>query len=409
MIRHRVLVLFVAALSACATRDTCLTGHLEFPSPPPAFALVRSDYSSSAIVLLDARGLVVEHDFVDSGTHVSSLVSSLSGDVVLPTTPLGAGVVAWIERSSTDLVTLATRSTIAHVDARGGRSFDAYPQDALVLPDGRLLVSRLGVDGDSAAGSDLAVFADGTLDHEISLGLHDVAPDCRSDCALYPVPTVLLPMASGDARTVLVVMSHLSREFTHAGSGAVAAVDPSSLSVSQTVFLDPLSNCQYASRAPDDASHAFVSCTGLQTQDADGRRTSAGVAEISLSPAGELTVIGIAQAAVGAPVVGGGIIAIGGRRVLAVAREGDPQHTGLPDHLVEIDLATGESRDVMQTRGGFVLGDGVLAGDLALVPDASTSAIVRVDVAAPAHVLDRVSLDGCSRLPPLQIRPLASE
>ena len=102
-----------------ASVQTKLDTHFAPYIPCFESTVVRSDYGSSALALLDENAQVVDDDWVDSGTRVSSLVTGLSGDVVVPSTPLGG--VAWIDRYAVDVLTIATSdgSSVRQVDLRG--------------------------------------------------------------------------------------------------------------------------------------------------------------------------------------------------------------------------------------------------------------------------------------------------
>ena len=64
----------------CATEPRC--GRELAPlDVPPTFAVVLTDYASSAIALLDGRGYVIEPAWVTSGSHAPLLVTPISGDV----------------------------------------------------------------------------------------------------------------------------------------------------------------------------------------------------------------------------------------------------------------------------------------------------------------------------------------
>lgn len=410
----------VLALAGCASRASCPAGDLSLPAAVPAFAVVRADasYASSAIALLAADGTLVDPDFVDSGTRVSTLVTSLPGDVVLPTTPLGDHTIAWIDRLNYDLLTVVRDGARPlEIDVRGESSgsthtgFSANPQDALLLDDGRILVSRLGVNNDPLApelqrGNDVVVIEDGRVAQRIDLAADVALTDCPGPCTGFAHPAAMLVLRVGALARVLVVLERTSGNFAIPAPGAVVAIDPATLAVSPPLVLGPLENCQFASHDPDDPARAYVACTSIQTRDSEARRPHAGVAEIVLDASGALSLGHLVQTTGTDPVVGAGVIGIGAGRVLAVAHDAHPGDLGHPDHLLEIAMASGAVRDLYQTRIGFSLGNGALAGDVALVPDQDASVIVRVDVVGPATVRDTIAVDDCVGLPPWQIAPL---
>src|SRR4051812_19651795 len=106
-------------MSACATREACPPGDLTLPTGVPAFVVVRSDYGSSAIALLDADGEVLSPDFVDSGSRAPALVTALAGDLVVPSNPLGRGTIAWLGRLNVDVLTMVAHGDVTEIDTRG--------------------------------------------------------------------------------------------------------------------------------------------------------------------------------------------------------------------------------------------------------------------------------------------------
>ena len=408
--RHAWLVL---VLVGCASRAACPAGELAAPARAPAFLLLRSDRTSSALALLDADGAPIVTDWLDSGTRVSTLVTSLAGDPALPSSPLGTGAIAWIDRSPVDVLSVWVGDEVAQVDLRaeapGARTgFSANPYDALALTDGRVLVSRFGVNPDGSAGplqrgNDVVVVEHGAVTRSIGLGADGLIDPCTGECTAYAHPGPLVPLGP---RTVLVVLDRFDRRFERAGDGGVLGIDRETLIPSAAVSLAPLQNCRAASVDPDDPARAYVLCAGSFMLTPEGRRPSAGIAEITVDAAGSITVAARWQAPDGVPVVGTGLIALGGGRVLAVANEGTVASADPPDHLLEVDVVAGTVRDVYASRGGFVLGDGALAGDVALIPDAERGGVMRVEVSGPAVARELIVIDDCAGLPPRQLRPL---
>ncbi|MGB0680736.1 MAG: hypothetical protein ACPGUV_13875, partial [Polyangiales bacterium] len=74
----------------------------------PALALLRSDFASTAIDLLDGAGAVQARRWLHSGARPPGLVAALSGDVVLPSGPAPAGELVLIDRLRTDVLTFAS-------------------------------------------------------------------------------------------------------------------------------------------------------------------------------------------------------------------------------------------------------------------------------------------------------------
>ena len=404
---YTLVVVLSVLLGGCASRAACPAGALATPSRTPRFVVVRTDYSSSALALLDEDDQVIDDDWVDSGTRVSSLVTSLSGDVVLPSTPLGG--VAWINRFAVDVLTIAgfDGRIEAQIDLLGeiDGTRDGYtsnPHDALRLADGRLLVSRHNPNPNAAAsalagGNDVVVVEGDVVTARIELH-SDVGP-------VLGRPDVLLPLAAGSRRAVLVTLVRLDARYERAAPGAVLTLDEA-LVPSPLVTFGALQNCGAASVDPGDPSRVYVLCTGFAFLTEAERRGHAGIVELTLSTAGTLEITGMATPDETAPVPTNGLIALGGRRVLAVAY--GSRLPAAPDRLVEIDVGAGTTREVLRTRAAaFALGEGTLdlRNGVALVPDAETSGILRIETTT-ATLRDTIPITGCLGIPPREIAPL---
>ncbi|MDH5493558.1 MAG: hypothetical protein OEY14_16510, partial [Myxococcales bacterium] len=143
------LLLTLAPLGACGAETPCGSASLAPPPSPPAFAVITSDYLSTAVALLDSDGERITEAWIDSGTTRPGLNTALSGDVDLPGAVI-AGELVLLDRLDTDLITridLTDGSTIAqwHVSPPailGEAAFAPNPQDLLRLPGGDLLISR---------------------------------------------------------------------------------------------------------------------------------------------------------------------------------------------------------------------------------------------------------------------------
>src|SRR5262245_46900826 len=151
IVQNRSIPFLVLCLSlpACAAEPRCPTGDLAPPSRPPAYAVLLTDYASSAIGLLDASGEPIVESWIDSGTRATAVAAGLGGDVAL-THPVVPGSLAILERYQADVLTLAPfdGSDVRQIDLRGddpaspiGHSPNV--QDALRIDDRHALVARL--------------------------------------------------------------------------------------------------------------------------------------------------------------------------------------------------------------------------------------------------------------------------
>lgn len=410
--RALAVLLFGLVLSACATREACPPGDLRIPSgaPRPAYAVVRSDASSaSAIALLDAEGALITSDVIDSGSRLSSITTALSGDVVLPSTPIGRGRLALLDRLNVDVLTsIDVDGTVGQIDLRGPlvprSGATVNPTDALRLPDGRLLVSRLQPSLDPATpelarGNDVVVIANGAVSQRITLDA-DVACAGEPPCTAYARPYQLLRLENGSVRTILVTLGRLSLDFQRAGSGAVLTIDPATLAPAAAMELSGLEDCWFATRDVEDASLAYVLCSGLSRLPEAQRRPHAGIVALRLGANGALTIEARYDAGPTGPAPFGSIVSIGGDRVLFVATSADG------DQLVELEVPSAHTRTI-HTAPSFSLLDGAGAPGLALVPErVGTGRVLVIDATGEASIARATTFDDCIGLPPIQVRPV---
>jgi len=405
-------------LLGCTSRAACPPGDLTLPSSgTPAFAVRRSDnLSASAIALLDAHGTILEADFIDSGTRAANLVTTLAGDLALPSSPLGPRTIGWIGRFEVDVLTFVHDGVTTEVDLRGEtlttpHGFTANPQDALLLSDQpTILVTRQMPNDDPSApdlqrGNDVVVVANGQITRRIALGADAPIPDCRTDCTALARPAALLELTAGDARAVVVVLSRLNASYTDGVVGAVVTIDPATWQVSAPIELEPYRDCLYARVDPTNASRAYVLCEGPTFTTEDVRLPQSGIVELVLLPDGTLAVTDSFMPSPGDPAPYNGLVALGDGRVLYVAAGN--LDAGIADRLVDLDMHTGTLRVVYGASTAFVLGDGTALAGTALVPDAARNAILRFHVGTDVVLEDVVAFDDCIDLPPRQIAPLS--
>lgn len=369
---------FVVGLISACDATTCPEARLEPVTATPRFAVVQSDYSSSAIALLDDQLTLLTEAWIDSGTTVPKLASTLSGDIVLPTTAAEANVLTTIDRTGvvtrieiptgTVLSQLRTRMT----DKAGG--FQPNPHDYLPLGDGTALVSRsepnLTPDAPSEDhGNDLI-----RIDIETGelVRRYDLAPLDASEGStrFYARPDRLVHL--GDFVAIGLVRASLG--YQEEGPGAVGFLDLSDDTL-HVVHLDGLANCGEIAQVQATDRALVVLCIGdgglaSGWYDPDSRRARAGLALIEVSPTGSLELSSVYRASdhpnIAPPSTG--LIPLSRTRVLAMAA-GSRTET---DALVDYDLDAQTAVVLYKAADSFVLGNGCLSpldGSL-LVPDA---------------------------------------
>lgn len=388
-----------------------------------AFLVVGGDYTSSAVSLLASDGTVLVDSWIDSGTTAPGLVTTLSGDVVLPTRTL-AGTVTLIDRLATDVVSLwcLDGSLVGQLRVRGADgSFSSNPQDVVLLDENEGWISRYEQNPAAGApeldrGSDLVGFDPRTMTLDgRRVDLSDFGGTVTGldgsgeevDVALWPRVASIVPFED-----VLVVgLDRLPADLfgtaRGAGEGVVVTVDLADLSVS-SVELTGLRNCGGVQAIPGATGEVLVACGGYSNvgfADTAGVRATAGLVRLRVVD-GELEVVTRwdASDAEDSLLATSGVVALGGDRVVGVAA-GDFATVG--DRLVVTDLGTGVQSITLTVDESFVLGSGAVVGSTLLWPDAtSTDPVVR-RFTVGASLTEGESFEvGPASLPPRGIQAL---
>lgn len=404
-------------LAACGVEPPCPAANLTPLSHAPRWALVSSDFSSTAIAMLDADGSLVTEAWIDSGTTRPSITATLSGDVVLPTVPLGPGEIGLIDRLGVDVLTrIATPSGEVlgqvHLQSTGAEEtgFRSNPHDVLSLGDGRALVTRHNPNLNPVAapldrGDDIVVMdlAARMLVRSISLAALDAA-----DGSYYARPS---RMAVAGSR-VVVGLARLSDSFGAPGPGAVAVLDPATDAVSGLDLAD-LWNCGTVVPVAGDDTRVVILCGGSpQAQRDADQRPRAGIAIVAVDASGVARIDAVwhARGHDELPAPSWAVVSLGGTRVVYDALGYTADRTG--GRLVVLDLATGDGRVVIEVPGELVFGMGAYDADqhLLLMPDASAG-LRRLDVGDGLDVRPRdlVDTSPCRGLPAREIRAIAAE
>jgi len=415
----RLSVLVLVLLSACSGPGAhCPSADAAPPATTAAFALVTSDYTSSAIALLDADGALLTEAYLDSGSASPGLAAALSGDVSLPTEAPGAGRLYWLDRLGVDLVGEADLATGAlsqyattPTAVPGEAAFRANPHDVLALPDGRWLVSRYEPNYASDAseldrGNDLVLLdpASHALLGRVGLEALDedvVGPDGTVPTYARPDRMVLR------AGRVVVGLARLSVDFKIAAPGAVAVVDADTGEL-QTTLLSGLEGCGELAPARDDGTRVFVACAGPTYTDLRGRRDGAGVASLHIPTSGPAEGEWIWRAAEHPelPPPTEALVPLHDDVVFVVSM-GDST-AGERDRLLRLELGDGTGAIVYESPEAFDLGPGAVSpgGDFLLLPDA-VSGVLRFDIVGDTLATpSTIDASPCRRLPARELRAL---
>ncbi|MCB9598235.1 MAG: hypothetical protein H6719_36315 [Sandaracinaceae bacterium] len=388
------------ALAACAPPDgDCAAADLSRPAVPPSYAVVSTDYTSSAIGLLDSDGSVITAAWLDSGTARPGIVAALSGDVVLPTSPFAPCTLVVVDRYGTDVVSMLDpcRDEPVRGQVDVGAAFAANPHDVLRVGDAVWITrytANLAVDpADLTRGDDVAILDGDRVARRIDLGAIGDEGD------VYARPDRMAPIRREGLERVVVGLARLSADFRQTGSGAVAVVDPVTLEA-RLHRVEGLSTCGEVDPIGDAV---VVTCQGPAFADEAMRRAGAGVVAYRLDAAGELVEVAAWRAADHPTdaVPTGPTVPVAEDRWVTVAW-GDAG-TGATDRV----LLLGAEARVLFEAASFTIGDGVYeaAHDLLLLPDADRGVIHRLR--ADGTEREPIDATGCHGLPPREVRRIA--
>ena len=328
----------------------------------PAFAVVLSDYASTAVALLDGGGGVLTERWVDSGTRAPGLVAALSGDVVLPSAQRGDGSLTLIDRFRTDVI---SRFCMPGGQLAGqGRThrgsptvaYSSNPHDLLWDDDGLAWASRFepndaaveALDG----GSDLYALDASTMEATgaridlRALGAATTLGNLESPFRwAYPRPSRIVRL--GDH--AVVGLYRASEDFQAGADGMVALLELASRRV-EGVPIPGLAGCSSVQPLSDRDNAVLVSCTGIPF----GTRQTAGLVLLEIDETGGTRVAAswLAREHPTLPLAVYKPASLGGTQVVASGGFDLFQ----PDQLWLHDLETGSSELLHESTGPDHLG-----------------------------------------------------
>ncbi len=414
--------IFAIALSACNRVESICA--LPPPNPDGELVILQSDYISTRVVLSNADGEVVDSIFLSSGTCVSGLVSSLSGDVVLPTQPF-ANHLAFIDRRNTDVLTLvANNGSVRQFDLRQERGpgqvrtgASTNAMDAISIATNRGIeywISRHDPNRSPLArvenrGDDILVLnGDGNFVTSIVCDDSNVG-----NTAILARPEKLVSFTDRDGKAwVLVALARLSENFSVAGPAAVCLIDPESYEsrTFELSILDPrlreMTNCGLVHATQTEAvSSLAVLCRGATFAGVEERRRSAGLVSFRLENGLPLVhFVWRASDFPQMPVPSGSVLMLGPDTVLAVSRADAGGHDRWVKYSVAEDRETTTFEILYEAQNAFVLGDGsarqVSATETRVyLPDAEHNTLLLRDWRRDAHGVWRSEPERTSSLP----------
>ena len=382
-------------LFGCHEAPTCGGAALAPLTEAPTYAVVSSDYASTAIALLDGRGALLDEAWLDSGTAPPGIVATLSGDVSLPGAPYDGCTLVLIDRLGTNVVTFLDVCGGEIVRAQVPTGQDTNPQDVLQV-DGRAWISRFGRGADG--GDDIAV-----LDVDAGRVIDTVDLSALAGELGRVHPGRMARLTREGTERVLLGAARLANDFMEASTGAVGMIDPDTREVS-LLSLEPLRNCAEVDAVPGAPDRALVTCGGPTFAPHEMRRPHAGLVLLELAEDGEARELGRYAAAdhPELPVPYLGAVSLGDGNAFCAA-SGDVG--GDVDRGLRVNLLTGEAEVVLAAADAYVIGEGAHSAEpgLLLVPDAAAGAVRRIEEGVEG---EPVATAGCRGLPPREIARL---
>lgn len=353
------------AVSACNVDDPPASTGGARGASCERFALVRSDYVSTQVSLVDDGGRALSSNVVSSGGAAPGATSALSGDVVLPHDPPSSGKLVLIDRFPNGILTWVDADTgLVEAQLNVVPGFPANPHDYLDVAPGKAYVTRFGSNtapGKVAFDEGGDVLVVDTMQHVISkridLSAYGGGVDPRPD---------RMTMTGGRA---YVTLSRLDATFERGEDGLVVVIDVATDAVVDTLAVPGLKNCTNLALSPDARTLA-VSCSGLYKIPGAAQMAASGVVAIDLASKEE--VLRVMASTIGAS-LGSSLGFPTARTLVAIANA----ETG--DEIVAIDVGTGAVSS-LRTTSPFAAGDMFCGcGARCLVPDADAASLLAID------------------------------
>jgi len=386
-------------------------------SAAPRYGVISSDYSATAISLLDANGHVFADNYINSGSTKTGLVTALSGDVELPTASGESGELVIIDRYKTDVITkirlsdgqvLGQVKTHTPATQNTANAFTSNPHDYIRVDDTTAWVTRSQPNIDPAAaeidlGDDLLRIDPQTLQRtEERIDLSSlrtegtrINPDTQ---ATESVELYVHPSRVARVGNVLIVGLGLSAyDFSAVGEGTVAVVDLQTRAVTG-LAIEELKSCTSVDPIPGATDRVLVGCGGDYTNPG----AAAGVAVVRVAD-GQASVERSwrYEEHADGPVLSGSFGALDEHTVVAASN--NFEEGGADSVFGTLDLDTGAFTQLLSIPAGQgTFGTPYYDGDTKklLVPDASADADQRPT--SGVHVFSRTD-SGFAEEPLVQV------
>jgi hypothetical protein len=330
------------------------------------FAVLNSDFDTTSVSLLNLNGGLAHADCVHSVTSGGS--ATISGDVVLPSQPQRGNKLVLLDRGNNALtfINTATCAIDHQISVKGGLTL-ANPHDLVIVSDTKAYVTRYERNADVTLGDDLYIVNPAT---GASAGRIDLSP--------YATPVAGTTIQARPDRAVIangkvmVTLNNMNASFSTYGEGRLVIVDPATDTVTDSVALTGLKNCEGLDYLPA-AKLVLVSCGGTFNSPDQALESGIAVVDVSTSPAKvKQTISG--QAFSAGPVTFLWVLAapIAAQPNRAFTSTFGSFSPSKPDLIQMFDVISGTTMSIGSSTP-FDLGRPTLGGGRLLVPDATAS------------------------------------
>lgn len=367
-------------------------------SCPRAIAILNSDYASTSVSAVSLDGKILSASLLSSASTSVGTSAALSGDVVLPLTPMTTGELVLIDRYPNGVVTWvdgATARVRAQLNVNTG--FSANAHDYVQLSPTKAYVSRYYSNRNAGrepfdAGGDLLIIDPA---RPAVVGRIDLA---SKGGAFLPNPDRMRRVGPD----VVVSLGRLDQSFASAGDGLLVGIDPVTDTIVWDTSLPGLNNCSGLAVSPSGLLLA-VTCSGVFSSGpvAQAAHSDLVVLDAMHRPPVERARYGVPSKLNGQTVAPA--IAFATEDLLLGVGFGELAGAGRPDVAFSLSLRSGEVTIV--TRGSpFALGDVICmpgCSDRCFLADASRGAIIPLIVDADLiTAAPPVPVDTTTGLPP---------
>lgn len=419
---RRLALLTAIALLACGPLD-----------PPPAtggtaieptacgrgLVVISSDYQSTNVSLLDNQAKVLSSSFLSSASSDAGLASALSGDVVPPTTVLTGDELVLIDRypgAVLSWVNVRTAQVRAQLNTTTG--FASNPQDYVPIAENKAYVSRLGTNSQAGSepfdgGDDILIIDPSRPEIVGRIDLSSVVPEAGFH------PRASRMVAHGHRVFALLGVQDLS--FTSSLAARLVTIDSQTDTIESVLELEGMRGCAglaihvpSSSKGSQAAARLAIACSGEFGGSSTPDTTTSGLVVLSTEGGQAKEISRMSAASLVDKPLGWWLDFVDDDRLLAhvFGAETSSAKPAETDAIIEVDLASGSSRVVLESqKQAFTLGDVRCAAVLpephgsgdgcgqCFVTDAEEGVLHVLD-GSPLQVVDSVVVDSQIGLPP---------